>query len=347
MCQQGISSIQHMGEWRFLVFPQGNGRVHAAKSDMAAIILTGTGRVHFFVVLAHQSLAALRVSQIQSLKASRIACCFEPPGWSPWHSARGALFRLRPLWCHRYGHPAGSGILQNLVGVGAAGSVGGIGCHIVVGYRRFPLDLPFSGKGRIVDLDTALEIKRGVKGLIHKLLDIFLVNPGSAQTHLDLRRIQVFGLGGGKSLPLTAKRVLLCRPLRLTQFAAYIAGKVFISSHIMGFRPVPAVPVHGRSRLAVLRPVLLFFSGKLAHIVHIHAGFFRDGHRQCFACRIHSSHRLMGLDGPFGEHIRLAFQLSVLVDDFQRTEQVIGRIICIGQSVCTVIDETIFAEKLS
>ena len=62
MCQQGISSIQHMGNGAFLVFPQGNGRVHAPKSDMAAIIFAGTGRVHFFVVLAHQSLAALRVS---------------------------------------------------------------------------------------------------------------------------------------------------------------------------------------------------------------------------------------------------------------------------------------------
>ena len=87
------------------------------------------------------------------------------------------------------------------------------------------------------------------------------------------------------------------------------------------------------------------FSGKLAHIAHIHAGFFRDGHRQCFTCRIHHSHRLMGLDGPFGEHIRLALQLSVLVDDFQRTEQVIGRIVCIGQTVCTVIDETVFGRK--
>ena len=53
----------------------------------------------------------------------------------------------------------------------------------------------------------------------------------------------------------------------------------------------------------------------------------------------------MGLDGPFGEHIRLALQLSVLVDDFQRTEQVIGRIVCIGQTVCTVIDETVFGRK--
>ena len=87
------------------------------------------------------------------------------------------------------------------------------------------------------------------------------------------------------------------------------------------------------------------FSGKLAHIAHIHAGFFRDGHRQRFTCRIHHSHCLMGLDGPFGEHIRLALQLSVLINDFQRTEQVIGRIVCIGQTVCTVIDETVFGRK--
>ena len=87
------------------------------------------------------------------------------------------------------------------------------------------------------------------------------------------------------------------------------------------------------------------FSGKPTHIAHIYAGFFRDGHRQCFACRIHSSHCLMGLDGSFGEHIRLTFQFPVLVDDFQRTEQVIGRIICIGQPICTVIDKAIFCRK--
>ena len=38
-------------------------------------------------------------------------------------------------------------------------------------------------------------------------------------------------------------------------------------------------------------------------------------------------------------------ELSVLVDNFQRTEQVIGRIICIGQPVCTVVDETVFGRK--
>ena len=348
MCQQGISSIQHMGNGAFLVFPQGNGRVHAPKSDMAAIILAGTGRVHFFVVLAHQSLAALRVSPDPVPKGFPDRLLFLSSQGGLLGVQYAALFSV----CVLYGVidadiPQVQAVLQNLVGIGTAGSVGGISCHIVVGYRRFPLDLPFSSKGRIVDPDTALEIKRGIKGLIHKLLDIFLVDPGSAQTHLDLRRIQVFGLGGGKSFHIDCiNRVLLCRPLRLTQFSAYIAGKVFISSHIMGRSVLLQLSRYTEDYALQLSGQFFFcFSGKLAHIVHIHAGFFRDGHRQCFTCRIHHSHRLMGLDGPLGEHICLTFQFPVLVDDFQRTEQVIGRIVCIGQSVCTVIDETVFGRK--
>ena len=58
-----------MGNGAFLVFPQGNGRVHPSKSDVAAIIFTGTGRVHFLVVLAHQSLAAFRVSPDPDVEA--------------------------------------------------------------------------------------------------------------------------------------------------------------------------------------------------------------------------------------------------------------------------------------
>ena len=218
------------------MFPQGNGRVHAAKSDMAAIILAGTGRVHFFVVLAHQSLAALRVSPDPVPKGFPDSLLFLGSQGGLLGVQHAALFSV----CVLYGVidtdiSQVQAVLKNLVGIGTTGPIGGISCHIVVGYRRFPLDLPFSSKGRIVDLNAALEIKRGVEGLVHKLLDVLLVNPGSAQTHLNLRRIQVFGLGGGKSFHIDCiNRVLLCGPLRLTQFAAYIAGEVFISSHIMG-----------------------------------------------------------------------------------------------------------------
>ena len=62
---------------------------------------------------------------------------------------------------------------------------------------------------------------------------------------------------------------------------------------------------HSNAAMVKAMVVSVREKAKLAHIPHIHAGFFRDGHRQCFACRIHSSHCLMGLDGSFGEHIRL------------------------------------------
>ena len=61
MGQQCISAVQHMGNGVFLMLPQGDGWVHAAKDDMAAVILAWSGTVHFFIVLAHQCLPPLRV----------------------------------------------------------------------------------------------------------------------------------------------------------------------------------------------------------------------------------------------------------------------------------------------
>ena len=61
MGQQRIAAVQHMGDGVFLMLPQGDGRVHAAKDDMAAVILAGAGAVHFFIVLADQCLPPLRV----------------------------------------------------------------------------------------------------------------------------------------------------------------------------------------------------------------------------------------------------------------------------------------------
>ena len=49
----------------------------------------------------------------------------------------------------------------------------------------------------------------------------------------------------------------------------------------------------------------------------------------------------MGFDGALGEHIRLALQLSFLVNDFQRAQQIVAGIIGKGQTVSTVIDKAI------
>ena len=51
----------------------------------------------------------------------------------------------------------------------------------------------------------------------------------------------------------------------------------------------------------------------------------------------------MGLNGPFGEHIRLAFQPAVLVQHFQRTEQIVAGIIRERQTVPPLIDKAVFS----
>ena len=54
----------------------------------------------------------------------------------------------------------------------------------------------------------------------------------------------------------------------------------------------------------------------------------------------------MGFDSALGEHIRLAFQPAVLVQHFQRTEQVIAAVIGKGQPVCPVVDKAIFSGEI-
>ena len=172
--------------------------------------------------------------------------------------------------------PQVQAVLQNLVGIGTAGSVGGIGCHIVLTYRAFAGDLPLSGERRIVDLDIALEIKRRVEGLIHKLLDVLFIDPGSAQAHLNLRRIQVFGLGSGKSLHIDCKgRVLLCGPLCLTQLAPHIAGQVFVGCYIMESAVFLQLPRYTEDHALQLGgQFVAALAGQLRHIRHIDTGFF-------------------------------------------------------------------------
>ena len=54
----------------------------------------------------------------------------------------------------------------------------------------------------------------------------------------------------------------------------------------------------------------------------------------------------MGFDSALGEHIRLAFQPAVLVQHFQRTEQVIAAVIGKGQPVRPVIDKSVLGGEI-
>ena len=82
----------------------------------------------------------------------------------------------------------------------------------------------------IMDLDFSAKVIGRVQRLIHELLDIFLVDPGSSQPDLDLRSVQVLGLGGGQGLHIALDLSLLIRGhdtvegLGHAEFFAHIAG---------------------------------------------------------------------------------------------------------------------------
>ena len=61
VCQKCISTIQHMSDCIFLMLPKRNIRVHAAKTDMRAVVFTRTGTIEQLIVFLHQMFSASRV----------------------------------------------------------------------------------------------------------------------------------------------------------------------------------------------------------------------------------------------------------------------------------------------
>ena len=71
----------------------------------------------------------------------------------------------------------------------------------------------------------------------------------------------------------------------------------------------------------------LALAAELRHEGQIHSGALPDGHGEGFTGGVHAGNGGMLLDGALGEHIRLALQIAVIVQHFQRTQQVIGAVI--------------------
>ena len=73
------------------------------------------------------------------------------------------------------------------------------------------------------------QARGGLEYLVHELLDIGRVNPGSAQAHLDFRSVQVPGLDGLERLHILGKEGVLLRDhLRGTEFPAHVAGEILV-----------------------------------------------------------------------------------------------------------------------
>ena len=66
---------------------------------------------------------------------------------------------------------------------------------------------------------------------------------------------------------------------------------------------------------------------------------------QCFAGGIHTGDGALRADGTLGEHRRLGFKLSLLVQIFQRAEQIIGGILLKQPPIFTVIQQAVLCGK--
>ena len=275
---------------------------------MAAVILAWTGGVEFFIVLLHQRLPPDWVLPNPVLKGvfdSLLLLLRKRRLLLVQHALFYAVFIGRVVDPHVAQIQR---VLQNPVRIGAFRAVGHVRIDILRRQDKFAADIPFCGAGRIADLNRGLPAVRRLEGLLHKLLDIVLINPRRAEAHFDLRRIQIFRLRlfQRRDIDTVIRRTVFGESRRgvaagNAQLLADVSGEVFVCRLPFSFHGVKE-----NDAVQLVDQFLLTFPGKLRHIVHIHAGFFRDGQRQRLRSRVHGGHDLMRLDGALGENIRFS-----------------------------------------
>ena len=68
-------------------------------------------------------------------------------------------------------------------------------------------------------------------------------------------------------------------------------------------------------------------------------------YRQRFAGGIYAGDSALRANGALGEHRRLGFELPLLVQILQRTQQIVGGILLKQPPVFTVVQQTVFGSK--
>ncbi len=359
MGQQRVSAVQHMGDGVELMLPQGDLRVDAAEHDMPSIILAGPDGVEQLIVLLLQGLPPLGVFPYPVPKSVLDGLLFLLGQGGGVMVQNAAFLAVRVLDGIIDSHIAEvQSVLQDVIGVEPVRAIGGVGGNIIAGYSVFAGDVPFPGIFREIHMDFSLLDRRRFEQLIHKLLDIALIQPGGSQAQVDLRGSQVLGLGGFQGLHVGAQPVFFPFGQRVqhgpgsAQFLPHVPGQVFISGnkgkavHILqgpilaaGVSLALNIPENHAGQLRF--QFRLRFPGELGHIGHIHSGLFPDRDGQGFTGGVHMSDRPVGLDGPLGEHIRFALQPPVIVQHLQRAEQKIGAVSGKGQRVLPIVDKAV------
>ena len=118
-----------------------------------------------------------------------------------------------------------------------------------------------------------------------------------------------------------------CHALRGAELLPDVAGEIFVR-RLPALRPMLAAVLQVKraavgflvnDTLQILNDLRDFLAAahEGGHKVEIDAGFFSDADSKGFAGGIHRIYAALLLDGALVEHIRLALQLSVVVQHFQ------------------------------
>ena len=117
----------------------------------------------------------------------------------------------------------------------------------------------------------------------------------------------------------------------------HIAGQVFVRCHILCICAGDTEDDAGQ----LLNDVRLALPSQLSHIAKVNPGAFPDGYRQRIGRGVHMIDAALLLDRPLRKHIRFPQQLVIIIEDFERAEQVVGGIRRKRKAVGPVIDEAV------
>ena len=198
--------------------------------DVGSVILPGTGGIEQLIVFLHQ--------------------LFPAPGIPPYPVPEGILdglllllgqggflFVQNPtLFAVRILHGVidpdilkVQGFLQDLISIRAVCAIGHITGHVVITGIGLARDPPFRRIRGKHHLDTAAEIIRCFKSLIHELPDDVRIQPGGSKANIDLRCIQVLRLHFFQCRHICLEeRIAFRRDPCQFQLVPHVPGQVFI-----------------------------------------------------------------------------------------------------------------------
>ena len=160
------------------------------------------------------------------------------------------------------------------------------------------------------------------------MLDVLLIKPCHTQPHLNLAGFKVFRLCGDQGIHIPGEEwVARCHALRGAELLPDVAGEIFVR-RLPALRPMLAAVLQVKraavgflvnDTLQILNDLRDFLAAahEGGHKVEIDAGFFSDADSKGFTGGIHRIYAALLLDSALVEHIRLALQLSVVVQHFQ------------------------------